>query len=86
MVYTSVYKQQVAEESGITSSHYKGEELHFFYITQFIKLFMWKCPPVCKVFKSPCSRSFKNFMSLGLLFVFGMTAPSGTGPPHSRGF
>jgi hypothetical protein len=30
MVYTSVYKQQVTEESGITNLHYQGQELHFF--------------------------------------------------------
>jgi hypothetical protein len=85
MVYTSAYKQQVTEESGITSLHYQGEELHFFYISQFIKPFMWKCSHVCRVFKSPCKRSFKNFMSLVHLFIFGTTAPSGPGP-HSRGF
>jgi hypothetical protein len=85
MVYTSAYEQQVTEESGITSLHYQGQELHFFYVPQFIKPFMWKCPPVCTVFKSPCKRSFKNFMSLVHLFVFSMTAPSGPEPPHSQG-
>jgi len=79
MVYTSVYKQ-VTEASGITSVHYQGGELHFFCIPQFIKTFMWKCSPMCTVFKSSCKGPFKNFVSLVYLFVFGMTAsPVGQG-------